>query len=82
MAGSNDEKPVVQVLGTKKIGGSGGDSQDRFRLLISDGKFLHSYAMLSTQLNTMHHDGLLDEFAILQINRYITSMVTQNKADK
>ena len=42
---------VYQVLGQKKIAGSSGAGNDRYRLLLSDGVFTHSSAMLATQLN-------------------------------
>jgi negative regulator of sigma E activity len=42
-----------QVLGVKKIAGS---ACDRFRILISDGLYSNSFAMLATQLNPMVHN--------------------------
>lgn len=78
MTGSDVDKPIFQILGTRRIGSGGGnDGQERFRLLISDGVYLHSFAMLATQINHMQADGSLSEFTIVRVNRYITSMVNQ-----
>lgn len=77
LTGGDCEKPVLQILGTKKI--SGGDNE-RYRLLVSDGKHLNSYAMLATQLNDLHKEGNLVEYTIIRVDRYITSMI--NKTDK
>ncbi|XP_055851551.1 replication protein A 70 kDa DNA-binding subunit [Episyrphus balteatus] len=77
MTGGDCEKPVLQILGTKKI--SGGDNE-RYRLLVSDGKYLNSFAMLATQLNDLYKEGNLVEYTIIRVDRYITSMV--NKSDK
>ncbi|XP_055906413.1 replication protein A 70 kDa DNA-binding subunit [Eupeodes corollae] len=77
MTGGDCEKPVLQILGTKKI--SGGENE-RYRLLVSDGKYLNSFAMLATQLNDLYKEGNLVEYTIIRVDRYITSMV--NKSDK
>lgn len=77
MTGTDVEQPVLQILGTKKI--SGGESE-RFRLLVSDGKYLNSFAMLATQLNHLQKDDKLNENTIVRVDKYTTSMV--NKADK
>jgi len=54
---------------------SGNGSNARYRLLVSDGLYVNSFAMLATQLNTKVADGELDEHTIIRIDRYITSMV-------
>lgn len=66
--------PVMQVLGVRKITASG--AAERYRLLISDGHNLNSFAMLATQLNSMISSGELSEFAILKIKRHIISNLT------
>ncbi|XP_062558412.1 replication protein A 70 kDa DNA-binding subunit [Armigeres subalbatus] len=78
MRGSELEKPVVQILGSKRIAG-GGDQSERYRLLISDEQYLYSFAMLATQLNGLHQNGQLAEFTVIRIDRYITSMVNRNE---
>ncbi|XP_060839354.1 replication protein A 70 kDa DNA-binding subunit [Rhopalosiphum padi] len=66
--------PVMQVLGVRKITAAG--ANERYRLLISDGHNLNSFAMLATQLNGMVTSGELNEFSILQIKRHIISNLT------
>lgn len=78
MTGGDFDKPVVQILGTKRIS-SGDGGTERFRLLISDGKYLQSFAMLATQLNPLSANGELSDNSIIQIDRYITSKVNQNE---
>lgn len=79
MRGADMEKPVVQILGSKRIAGGGSDQSERYRLLISDEQHLYSFAMLATQLNVMHQNGQLAEFTVIRIDRYITSMVNRNE---
>lgn len=80
----NDEEirdPVMQVLGVRKITAAG--ANERYRLLISDGQNLNSFAMLATQLNSMVTAGELTEFAIIKIKRHIISNLTdRNKGSK
>lgn len=78
MRGTELEKPVVQILGSKRIAG-GGEQSERYRLLISDGQNLYSFAMLATQLNELHQNGQLAEFTVIRIDRYITSVVNRNE---
>lgn len=72
--------PVVQILGSKRVSGNVGD--ERYRLLISDGKYLHSFAMLATQLNAMHTAGQLCDFTIMRIEKFMCSMVNRSNANK
>jgi hypothetical protein len=46
----------LQLLGVKKIAGS---ACDRYRLLVSDGHYSNSFAMLATHLNTMVYNRLI-----------------------
>lgn len=78
MRGTELEKPVVQILGSKRIAG-GGEQSERYRLLISDGQNLYSFAMLATQLNELHQNGQLAEYTVIRIDRYITSVVNRNE---
>ena len=56
----------LQLLSFKRIAGS---SSERYRLLISDGMYSNSYAMLATQLNKMVTDSTLDEFCVIKVKR-------------
>lgn len=58
----------------KKIAGG----SERYRLLISDGMFSNSYAMLATQLNTLVTDNVIDEYSIITAKR-INCNVMQGK---
>ncbi|XP_063228748.1 replication protein A 70 kDa DNA-binding subunit [Bacillus rossius redtenbacheri] len=73
MRGGNVENPVVQILGHKRMGAEG--VGERFRLLVSDGRHLNSFAMLATQLNAKVTSGELEDFTVVQIRRHITSMI-------
>ncbi|XP_041979266.1 replication protein A 70 kDa DNA-binding subunit [Aricia agestis] len=73
MNGGDYNKPVMQVLGSKKIQGSG--ANERFRLLVSDGKHSHSFAMLATQLNDKLITGELSDYSVVQIDRFVTSLL-------
>ncbi|XP_047533064.1 replication protein A 70 kDa DNA-binding subunit-like [Vanessa atalanta] len=73
MNGGVYEKPVMQVLGSKKIQGSG--ANERYRLLVSDGKHSHSFAMLATQLNDKLITGELSDYSVVQIDRFVTSVL-------
>ncbi|KAJ2949088.1 hypothetical protein O0L34_g6027 [Tuta absoluta] len=73
MNGGHVDKPVMQVLGSKKIQGSG--ANERFRLLVSDGKHSHSFAMLATQLNDKLITGELSDYSVVQIDRFVTSLL-------
>ncbi|CAH0398399.1 unnamed protein product [Chilo suppressalis] len=73
MNGGHYEKPVMQVLGSKKIQGSG--ANERYRLLVSDGKHSHSFAMLATQLNDKLITGELSDYSVVQIDRFVTSLL-------
>ncbi|XP_037951492.1 replication protein A 70 kDa DNA-binding subunit-like [Teleopsis dalmanni] len=79
MAGEEVDKPVLQILGTKKI--TGGE-MERLRLLVSDGKYLNSYAMLATQLNHLHGSGKISENTIIQVDKYITSVVNKTETGR
>lgn len=73
MRGGNYDNPLMQVLGSKKIQGSG--ANERFRLLVSDGKHSHSFAMLGTQLNDKLITGELSDYSVIKIDKYITSVL-------
>ncbi|CAF4934155.1 unnamed protein product [Pieris macdunnoughi] len=80
MKGGHYDKPIMQVLGSKKIQGHG--SGERFRLLLSDGKHSHSFAILATQLNDKLISGELSDYAVVQIDRFVLSILTNEKSEK
>ncbi|KAG8225777.1 hypothetical protein J437_LFUL005736 [Ladona fulva] len=73
MSGGTVDAPVVQVLGNRKIVGN--EASDRYRLLISDGVNVLSFAMLGTQLNEKVVSGQLSNNTIIRIKNHITSLV-------
>jgi len=73
---------IFSFQGHKKIAGNN-TTADRFRLLVSDGRHLNSFAMLATQLNDKVTSGELCDYTVIQITRYITSMVANpDKGEK
>jgi replication factor A1 len=77
MAGEVIDKPVLQVLGQKKIAGTSGP--DRYRMLLSDGKYSHSSAMLATQLNDKITNGELDNNAVVRLDKYICNPIQADR---
>lgn len=73
MVGEHFDKPVLQVLGSKKIQGSG--ANEKFRLLVSDGIHSYSFAMLAIQLNEKLITGELSDYSVVQIDRFVTSLL-------
>ncbi|XP_063873516.1 replication protein A 70 kDa DNA-binding subunit-like isoform X2 [Scylla paramamosain] len=74
--GGHPEKPVVQILTMKRIPNS---SQERWRLLLSDGKWSNSFAMLATQLNPKVDSGDITNNSIIRMDRYVCNTVQENK---
>ncbi|KAK9501699.1 hypothetical protein O3M35_012375 [Rhynocoris fuscipes] len=82
MTGGTVTDPVFQILGSKVISGQG-SANERYRLLISDGVHLNSFAMLATQLNPMLTSGELVENTIVKVTNHIVSVIkNQEKGDK
>lgn len=75
------EPPVLQVLGSKKINTSKNDdnqkSTERYRLLLSDGKNLQSFAMLATNLNELVHNDELSDYTIIRLKDKTVSTVNK-----
>lgn len=82
MAGEQVNCPIVfQVLGSRRVNNSGGtDSKNRYRLLVSDGKTIHSFAMLATEMNHFYEENKLPDFTIIKVDRYVCSVVNRNEA--
>jgi len=81
MSGGEVIDPIVQVLGSKVIPGNG--ATERFRILISDGVYLQSFATLATQLNPMLLNGELPDYSIVKItNHVVSTFKNPDKPDK
>ena len=79
IAGQQYEKPLLQVLGQKKIMGGQTATPERYRLLLSDGEQTNSSAMLATQLNDKVTSGLLDTHCIIRLDKYICNAIQPDK---
>lgn len=73
-SGDVNLKPLVQVVDIKLIG----NSQERYRLLLSDGSAAHQ-AMLATQLNDRVTTSQVKKGSIVQLIDYICSTVQNRK---
>lgn len=81
MTGGQIVDPVMQVLGSKKIIGNA--EKERYRLLVSDGKYQISFAMIATQINDKITSGELSVNSIIKVKKYITSMINNSgKGDR
>jgi hypothetical protein len=49
---------------------------DRYRILLSDGKYSYAYGMLATQLNHLITDGNLESFTIIKVKKVICNKIT------
>ena len=49
---------------------------DRYRILLSDGKYSYAYGMLATQLNHLITDGQLESFTIIKVKKVICNKIT------
>ncbi|KAL6425446.1 hypothetical protein ACFW04_009553 [Cataglyphis niger] len=85
MKGIDVEKPLLQMLGYKKLPKSvnkDGTTTDRYRLLVSDGQRFNSFTMLATQLNNLIEDNILTEYSICKVTNYHLSTVNNGGKEK
>lgn len=74
---------VFQVLGSRRVAAAtGGDTKNRYRLLVSDGLYIQPFAMLATELNVLYESNQLEDNTIIRINRYHMSMVNRNEGNE
>ncbi|XP_047474800.1 replication protein A 70 kDa DNA-binding subunit-like isoform X1 [Penaeus chinensis] len=74
--GAHPEDPIVQILSMKRMPNG---AQERFRILLSDGKWSSSFAMLATQLNSKVASGEIANNCVIKMNRYVCNTVQNNK---
>lgn len=67
---------VMQILGCKKIPGSG---NDRYRLLISDGVTGCPFAMLGTQLNSLVTNKELEKFTVVRVDKCVCNQIQPDR---
>eukprot|EP00118_Oscarella_pearsei_P026443 m.309911 g.309911 ORF g.309911 m.309911 type:complete len:619 (+) comp48548_c0_seq1:47-1903(+) len=76
--GKTPQNPVVQILNMKKIQSPGGNAQDRYRLIISDGDSTLN-SMMATQLNSLILNDEVERFAVLRLTKYVSNEVSGRK---
>mmetsp|Transcript_6784 Transcript_6784/g.14694 ORF Transcript_6784/g.14694 Transcript_6784/m.14694 type:complete len:645 (+) Transcript_6784:208-2142(+) len=64
--------PTVQVIHLKKIDNKGGGGEERWKVILSDGKYFLS-GMCATQLNNLVHTGVIALNSILRVNDFIVN---------
>ncbi|XP_032680431.1 replication protein A 70 kDa DNA-binding subunit-like isoform X2 [Odontomachus brunneus] len=77
MSGQNFENSVLQLLSYKKLRGA---TSDQYRLVVSDGERINQYTMLSTKLNHLIKNYILNIYTIFKLLNYeVTSMDKERK---
>lgn len=76
LTGKEVPNPVFQILGYKKLPG---DENDRYRLLISDGKWCYSTAMLKNELSGLISNDNLEKFTVVRVNNYECTALTPER---
>ncbi|KAF9626123.1 hypothetical protein IFM89_030970 [Coptis chinensis] len=73
-----DMKPVLQVYDIKLLSAGQQSSNERYRMLLSDG--LHSQqSMLATQLNHLIHSGKLQKGSIVRLSQFVSQTIQNRK---
>ncbi|KAK1925386.1 hypothetical protein DB88DRAFT_450919 [Papiliotrema laurentii] len=73
-----DVQPVLQILSIKKINAQNNSGQDRYRVILSDGKFFIQ-SMLATQLNELVTNKDLDKNVVVKLTEFVTNAVQGRK---
>lgn len=76
LAGEEVTGVVLQILGCKKIPGTG---NDRYRLLVSDGVTGCPFAMLGTQLNHLVTNKELEKFTIIRVDKCVCNQIQPDR---
>lgn len=63
-------EPILQILGAKRFNRNG--DSERYRLLLSDGKYMQSFCVLTTRLNGPHSSRDLTDYTIIRVKNYNT----------
>ncbi|KAK8858497.1 hypothetical protein IAR55_002724 [Kwoniella newhampshirensis] len=71
-------QPVLQVLSVKKINAPGASGTDRYRLILSDGKYFIQ-GMIATQLNHHVENKEIDKHVLIKLVNYVTNAVQGRK---
>lgn len=76
MRGAKIEEPIMQLLGCKKIPSH--SEKDRYRMILSDGHNLMSYAMLHTHMHSLGPE--ITKHSIVQLKKYVTSVINNSSS--
>jgi len=74
--GEDVHEPVLQFLGHKVMIGSG---SERFRILLNDGEYSNSFAMLASQLNHLVHENALPQYTVFRVKKHVCSRQMANQ---
>lgn len=75
--GETPDKPVFQVINAKKIDSA--NTVDRYRLLISDGKYLYSHVMLAAQLNKLMANNEITNNSVIEVTKFMCNKLQGDK---
>ncbi|XP_068750637.1 replication protein A 70 kDa DNA-binding subunit-like [Montipora capricornis] len=80
-ADQHPQRPVFQILGIKKIQAKSNDGagNDRYRLVVSDGIYLYTSAMLATQLNDLVTSKQIEVKAVIRLDKYICNIIQETR---
>lgn len=76
MAGTYQDEPVLQVLGTIEVSVTGHE-EERYRVVLSDGQYSQSFAVLSIHLSHLVKSGELPVYSIIRLKQHITTIVNK-----
>ncbi|XP_042219304.1 replication protein A 70 kDa DNA-binding subunit-like isoform X2 [Homarus americanus] len=74
--GAHPENPILQVLSMKRLPT---ESEERYRLLVSDGEWSSNFAMYARHPNSKVTKEEITKNCIIQMNRYVCETVQENK---
>ena len=63
------------------MNGDGASTGQRYRILLSDGKYSYAYGMLATQLNSMVAEGKLEGNTIIKLNKVVCNSINSTKGN-
>jgi replication factor A1 len=69
-----DMIPVLQVTDLKQIMAQQDPTRERFRMVLSDGTYLHQ-GMLGTDLNNLVKEGTLQPGSIVRLTRFVGDVI-------
>ena len=61
--GENEEEMVLQILGHKELPGS----QQKYRLLLSDGRYSTSRTILHPEMNNLIMENKLEKYSVIRV---------------